>query len=253
MRPLRVDDFGSCSKAYEQYASPFWASVGPLKRLYGLKGWGPYHELDPWLIEALCASVDATGGSFTVAVTACWVKRDGTMVPYPEKFPEQAATIKRWVDRGTVEVANHGLTHCVVGKHLPRFWGHNRTWHREFYADLPRDLMVEHLWWSQSILRDWLGVAPATLVPPGSVWRTDLDGIAATLGLTVWRPEWPCEAWHDRDFLIPGGLERWQMMLADETFTTCGEWSKTPRFHVENRGGPVTIVPSVTVDFRSKQ
>ena len=49
------------------------------------------------------------------------------LVPFPEKFPEEAEAIKKGLDKGVIDIALHGLTHCVVGKHLPRFFSSNRS------------------------------------------------------------------------------------------------------------------------------
>ena len=70
----------------------------------------------------------------TVAITANWVERDGTLTPYSKKFPDQAEVVLNAERRGIIKVAAHGLTHCVPGKHLPRWIGGNRRWHREHGA-----------------------------------------------------------------------------------------------------------------------
>jgi len=54
----------------------------------------------------------------TVGITACWVTYDGDLIPFPEKYPEQADLLKFGSESGLLEIANHGLTHCVVGKHF---------------------------------------------------------------------------------------------------------------------------------------
>ena len=62
------------------------------------------------------------------------------------------------------------MTHCVVGKHLPRLFKSNRKYHREFWDWLPQEEHDSHLRDSQYILKNWLGHSCNILIPPGNVY-----------------------------------------------------------------------------------
>ena len=135
MTPLRLDDLGASSKAYEWGSRHRWANVWPLHHRCLFGAWGPYRELAAWQLRAIFHAVERHGARLTVAITACWVERDGTLTPYSHKWPDQAAVIIEWAGKGVITVAAHGRTHCVPGKHRPRWLGGNRRWHREPGAD----------------------------------------------------------------------------------------------------------------------
>jgi predicted deacetylase len=129
------------------------------------------------------------------------------------------------VDRGLLEVANHGYTHCVLerGRFRPRAFSGNRAEHREFYDWLPESVHREHVRISQEILQDFLGRKVETLVPPGNVLsRKTLTAAAeaglryvSCLGAQAWVPadglvlvdDRRVRAFHDRD-VVRGGI-RW--------------------------------------------
>ena len=71
----------------------------------------------------------------TVAVTAAWAERSDRVTPFPERCPSAAVAFKEGVRRGLIEIANHGLTHCVLDRNLFRlhWFSSNRTYHREFW------------------------------------------------------------------------------------------------------------------------
>ena len=117
---LRLDDVGAASKRHEVYGR---TRLGPvrfpgnwlfLKYLPGIKRWGPYRELRAAEWEQLLSMLVRVSARMTVAITAGWVERDGRIVPFPRKFPDEAAAIRRGVSEGLLEVANHGYTHCVL-------------------------------------------------------------------------------------------------------------------------------------------
>jgi len=192
---LRMDDVGASSKRFEVYARaiplPGRASaLGNLlflKYLPGLRAWGPYGELtaDDW--RAIVAVLRARHVKLTVGVTAAWVMWSGELVPFPERFPAQASILRDAVHDDLVEVANHGLTHCVLANHAfrPRVFGGNRRWHREFYDWIPEATQRAHLERAQQILQDWLGREVVTFVPPGNVYAESTLRVAATVGLRV--------------------------------------------------------------------
>ena len=192
---LRLDDVGAASKQHEVYgvtrirvgplALPFPGNFLFLKYLPPIKRWAPYPELTAAQWEEILAALSGAGARLTVAVTAGWVERDGRVVPFPEKFPAQARVLRQGLERGLVEIANHGYTHCVLedGLFRPRLFSGNRPYHREFYDWLPDAAHREHLGAAQGILAAWLGTAPETLVPPGNVLSPKAVAAAAAAGI----------------------------------------------------------------------
>jgi hypothetical protein len=192
---LRLDDVGAASKAHEVYgltrlrlggwSLPFPGNALFLKYLPPIKRWAPYRELGAADWETITAALQAASARMTVAVTAGWVERDGRVVPYPQKFPAAARALRDAEQRGVVEIANHGYTHCVLEgrRYLPRAFSGNRSEHREFYDWMPAATHREHLRRAQEILRQFFGVPVVTFVPPGNVFtRVTLDA-AAEVGL----------------------------------------------------------------------
>jgi peptidoglycan/xylan/chitin deacetylase (PgdA/CDA1 family) len=195
---LRLDDPGASSKEYELYGKDY-VRVGSLrapmpslmtnflflKRFPLWTGWAPYPELtaDQW--HALFEGLSDFDAKLTVAVTASWVERDGRLTPFPSKYPAAAAALKQGVMNGLIEVANHGLTHCIPGRHLPALFSSNRRYHREFTELLPPEQHFGNLKTAQSILQDWLGERVVTLVPPGNAFTPDTLSAARELGFEV--------------------------------------------------------------------
>ena len=184
-RPLRLDDLGASSKQFEWWSRRRWANVWPLHSRYLFGAWGPYRELTEWELQDIFGIVDAAAYQLTVAITPYWVERDGRLVFYPEKFPAQARIVKWWADRGTVRVAMHGLTHCIPGRHCPRWIGGNRRWHREItfgngdYAPAHARFMA------------WLGHPIPRIILPGA-------------------PPGDEVVFHDRDFVLD-----WDRAMSD--------------------------------------
>ncbi len=225
---LRLDDVGASSKKYEVYSNKAWhlgrVSISGnwlfLKYLPAFKSWGPYRELKAaeWL--DLLELLEGYGAKLTVAVTATWVESQERLIPFPQRFPAEAAAIKAGVEQGLLEVANHGLTHCVVDKNLfkPRLFSSNRNFHREFGPSANIDNQDKHLRESQQILEDWLGIEITTFVPPGNLFTEDTLSLAAKNGLRYVSANTPPRpdsrpvvvgnqnviAFHDRDIVLNG-------------------------------------------------
>jgi len=192
---LRLDDVGAASKQHEVYgitrirvgalALPFPGNLLWLKYLPPIKRWAPYPELTAAQWGEILATLARAGARLTVAVTAGWVERDGRIVPFPVKFPAQARVLREGLDRGLLEIANHGYTHCVMedGRFRPRLFSGNRPDHREFYDWLPESTHREHLHAAQGILGSWFGVPIETLVPPGNVLAPKTVAAAASVGI----------------------------------------------------------------------
>ena len=167
-----MDDVGASTKLHERYCENRFLNVGFLRdrRLFG--AWGPYREMVPAEWESIFSLLEKHNAKLTVAVTGCWVEASGELIPFPEKFPEEAAALKAGLASGRIEIASHGLTHCVLAdkKFLPRLFGSNRTYHREFWDWVPAAEHTAQLKRSVQILRDYFGQPVTTLIPPGNVY-----------------------------------------------------------------------------------
>ena len=192
-RALRMDDVGAASKRNEIYSTRRWG-VGRLavsgnwlflKYMPAFKAWGPYRELraDEW--RRICDLLDRRGACLTVGITAAWVESEHTLIPFPERWPAEARAIKTGVEAGLFEVANHGLTHCVLdrGAFRPRAFSSNRQYHREFWDWIPAETHEAHIRRAQEILQQFFGVSVVTFVPPGNVFADITLTSAARHGL----------------------------------------------------------------------
>jgi hypothetical protein len=217
---LRIDDIGASSKAFAVYSNRRFGNFLWLKTLPPFRAWGPYREMnvDEW--DEVFRLLRQASANLTVAITGCWVEFDGTLVPFPEKFPLQAAKLKEGLAEGLLEIANHGLTHCVLQdfRFRPRLFSSNRKDHREFWDWLPEAEHLDHLKRSQEILQEYFGIAVTTLVPPGNVFSDATLRSARSLGITMVncdnaQREFPglrlvgnaeVLAFHDRELVLEG-------------------------------------------------
>lgn len=226
---LRVDDVGASSKQY-QVSRIRMRAFG--KRLVprNLWGWAPYREMhaDEW--RQVFDLLQRASARMTVAVTAAWADRHDHVTPFPIQFPAQASALKEGVDQGLIEIANHGLTHCVLGGDLfrPRWMSSNRVYHREFLDWVAPSIHEQHIRRSQEILQSFFGVPVVTFVPPGNVFTEETLAIAERYGLryvscqtkpyrfgnlTVLGNE-SVVPFHDRDLVMNG--VGWLQSLIDE-------------------------------------
>lgn len=179
---LRIDDINASSKQFEVYGSnhldffgkriplPFLGDFLFLKHIPPFKLWGPYRELGVHEWEEIFGLLETHRARLTVGITAAWVEKDGSLIPFNHKFPDEAGVLKRGMEAGFVEIANHGLTHCVVGNHLPRLFSSNRKYHREFWDWIPGEVHREHIKKSQQILESYFETKVTTFIPPGNVF-----------------------------------------------------------------------------------
>jgi len=192
---LRMDDVGAASKRYEVYARRDLA-LGPLrisgnflflKYLPPFKAWGPYRELSAPEWDAILRVLQGHNAVLTVAVTAAWVNWDGNLTPFPQRFAAQAAALREGVQAGLIEIANHGLTHCLLeGRAFRPAWRHsNRKAHREFWPHVPLEIQEDHIRRAQGILQETFETEVITFVPPGNVFSDDTLEIAARHGLRI--------------------------------------------------------------------
>ncbi len=182
MLQVRIDDIGASTKQLNQYGRTVFkiknhrvfyfplANFWFFKRIKPFKGWGPYNELTTEEWQVFLDTFVKYKIKPIIAITACWVDTAGCLVPFPEKFPEEAGLLKKAEHSGLITVANHGLTHCVVGRHSPLFWGSNRNFHREFWPWLDESVHLDHVLKSQKILEDYFEKDINIFVPPGNVW-----------------------------------------------------------------------------------
>jgi len=223
---LRMDDVGASSKEFEQYSNFGPGNLLFLKRMRPFRAWAKYRELDDKDWSQILSMLERKGARLTVAITACWVEFDGTLVPFPDKFAGEAGAIRQGVRAGLLEIANHGLTHCVVegGLFRPRALEGNRRFHREFWPWIDPEKQLEHMMRSQEILRSYFGVDVTTFVPPGNVFTDTTIDAAEKAGIrTINCKTREClsgglrvmsddsvAAFHDRDIAVngPAFLER---------------------------------------------
>lgn len=179
----RMDDVGASSKQFEVYSKYFIGNFLFLKFFQPFKAWGPYAELNSFEWNNILKTLEEKRAKMTIGITACWVDQNGALIPFPKKFKKEAELIKKGVKEGLLEVANHGLTHCIVGKHLPHLFSSNRKDHREFYDFVDGEEQKEHIKKSQEILEEFFGTKIVTFIPPGGVWSKFTEEIASSLGL----------------------------------------------------------------------
>jgi peptidoglycan/xylan/chitin deacetylase (PgdA/CDA1 family) len=180
---LRMDDIGASTKKYEVYSKTKFGNILFFKYLKPFKAWGPYPEISAEQWQKIFELLNDYDARLTIGVTASWVERNGSLIPFPEKFPSQSELIKKACQEKLIEIANHGLTHCVVGKNLPKMFTSNRKYHREFWDWVPREVHFENLEKSQEIFRQWLGSYPTTFIPPGNVYSIDTLEAAEKYGI----------------------------------------------------------------------
>lgn len=185
-KSIRIDDYGAATKYHEVYSKKMYgvANFWFLKRLNFFKAWAPYPETTAEEMYTLIDILQAYNARATLAVTASWVQNDGSITPFPYKFPALAAAIAHGVQLGILEVASHGLTHCVLYDNAfkPRFNSSNRSAHREFWDWLPYQTHYQHLYQSKKILEDYFCFPITTLVPPGNVYSQKTIDAALDIG-----------------------------------------------------------------------
>lgn len=182
---IRIDDFGASTKKFEVYGKTrlkFNEYTLPIpipkqltnflffKKFKYWKGWGPYEELSPEQIERMIVFCKENKLKFSLAITAGWVDKYSKIIPFNKKFPKQLNILKRGVECGVFEILSHGLTHCIVGKHLPKNFSSNRKYHREFYDFLPKSIIERGVNESKQILEESFEKEINILVPPGNMF-----------------------------------------------------------------------------------
>jgi peptidoglycan/xylan/chitin deacetylase (PgdA/CDA1 family) len=156
-----------------------------LKYLPGWKAWGPYREMHASEWYQVLEVLQAASARMTVAITAAWADRADCVTPFPTRFPAQAEALRDGVRQGLIEIANHGLTHCVLEGNVfrPHWLTSNRAYHREFWQWVPLSVQEHHIGRAQDILQSYFGVPVVTFVPPGNVFTEGTLTIAERHGL----------------------------------------------------------------------
>ncbi len=167
---LRMDDIGASSKKYEVYSKNKIGNILFLKYFRPFKAWGPYDELSERELENIFELLDLYKIQVTFGITAAWVDKNSRLLPFNEKYPTQSNLIKKAFEKKLIKIANHGLTHCVIGKHLPKLFSSNRKFHREFWEWVDLKTQDYSIKKSQEIFYSWLNYKPHIFVPPGNVY-----------------------------------------------------------------------------------
>lgn len=192
---LRIDDIFAASKMHEVYGKDYIllgkksvpismiSNFAFFKYIPGFRKRLPYREISTAEWEDIFEMLEKKNSKLTVGITATWVEKDGTLTPFFEKFPREAEVLKIAFQDKIIEIANHGLTHCVVGKHLPRLFSSNRSFHREFWDWVPIEVHREHMKISQGLLNNYFGCQILTFSPPGNVWTSNTEKFAFEYGI----------------------------------------------------------------------
>ena len=188
---LRMDDVNASSKYYNQYSKKWRrfpiGNIGFLKKTNFFKAWAPYEELSPNTWERIYKIIENYNSRLTIAITATWVTKNKELIPVYENIPEQVKIINEGVKKGLFEIANHGLTHCVLinNKYLPKYFSGNRKYHREFWEWIPEEIHLYNIKHSQNILEKTFNIRPKIFVPPGNVFTNKTLKYAKDNGLTM--------------------------------------------------------------------
>lgn len=193
MKGIRIDDIGASAKYYNRHIKfrvsilghdiplPGILNIGPLRTSRLLGGWAVYDELEPREWDELLNVFEEYSEVPIVSVTACWIDERSVLTPFPKKFPGEAQWLKQRLKEGKVLIANHGLTHCVPGRHMPGLFGSNQTYWREFHSFMDDDYHREHIKRSQEILENFFDEQITLFVPPGNIWcRATYRALAGT-------------------------------------------------------------------------
>ncbi len=137
--------------------------------------------------NAIFNILERYSAKLTVAVTASWVEKDGSLTSFPVKFPEELKILQKGIQKELVEIACHGLTHCVLNENafLPKMTRGNRMYHREFWDWLPAETHYNNLERALDILKRCFHKPIEVLVPPGNVYSADTIAAAKKLGIKV--------------------------------------------------------------------
>jgi len=216
---FRLDDVGASTKYYERYSKNIIGNIGFLKNRRFLGAWGPYKELNIKEYDYLINALKSNKKRMAIAITANWVDSKNRLLPFHLKFPEQAKLLKKADQSGLITVVNHGLTHSVVGMHMPKPFQSNRIFHRDFVDWLPEFMHRKIIHQSQETLENWLEREVNILAPPGNQYSlktikacndTNIKYIHSSLNLIPSNSKLvhltlnKCRCFHDREIKLYG-------------------------------------------------
>lgn len=186
---LRIDDIGASSKFFEVYSKK-GKGLGNflfLKFLPGLRAWGPYREMKAVEWQEITALLQRKNAKLTVGITASWVEFSGKLTPFPLKFQSEAKAIKEGVEKGLLEIAIHGLTHCQTHNQLfrPKLFKGNRQYHREFLPELPYEWHFNNLKQAKNILEEYFEKKIELFIPPGNLYGDHTVKACQELGIKI--------------------------------------------------------------------
>jgi len=194
---LRIDDIGASTKYFNQHGKVHWKLFNKnfpiaffanwlfFKRIKPFAQWGIYPELNVKQWKSIYNVLRRFNAQMTVSVTACWAISEKELIPFDKKFPNETSLLKEGIQEGLLEIANHGLCHCVLNenKFHPRLFSSNRIYHREFWEWLPESMHKEHMEKSQELLTHIFKTDIVTFVPPGNVWTELTEMYAKEYGI----------------------------------------------------------------------
>ena len=138
---LRIDDIGASSKEYEYYGKTsfnFLNKNWPLPELFTnflfmkkfplWSGWARYSELSVNEWESILDFLSKNKLILNVAITACWVNKENKLIRFDKKFPLQTKIIQEGQSKNLIYILNHGLTHCIPGRHMPMRFRSNQKY-----------------------------------------------------------------------------------------------------------------------------
>lgn len=201
MKILRIDDFFSNTRLFNQHAKTkrisifllkkipilFFANWFFFKRIKIVKGWAPFPEITTNQLLMISDLLEKFNCSATLAITATFADEKGKLIPFFEKYPEHSKIIKDGIHKKIFHIANHGLTHCVLNKkkYLPHIFSSNRKYHREFWSWIPYDIKKKHITKSNKLLEEYFNIKIDTFVPPGNVWCKETEEIITKEGINI--------------------------------------------------------------------
>jgi len=178
---LRIDDIWASTKQFNQHAKiiyryrsiPFFvnpiANLGFIKRIKPFAKRAKYDELTLDERKDILWILRKKKIIPIIWITATRINKESEAIPFYIKFKEQAELLKDAFQKWEIIIANHGLTHCVVGKQLPKFRWSNQRYHREFRPYLDQDIHNKHIIQSQMILEKYFKKNITIFIPPGNV------------------------------------------------------------------------------------
>lgn len=126
MLQFRINDIGASAKHLNQHGKkvfrwrgipyfyfPF-ANIGFFKRIPPFRKWAVYDEVTAGEWQACLELFKKYGVQPIVAITATWVEKDGQMIPFPEKFPEEVGVLNAATHHSSIGILELCLLSAFV-------------------------------------------------------------------------------------------------------------------------------------------